>query len=332
MAPSLRRGLATSSQAARPSPTAPDPRGAHRGAHRNRRACEPRSPQTSATICIQTALRLPPSEAKSRRAGRPDVGEHFEVMAKAAGDRFQRGAPDVAAAVPEAQPGERSPRERIMDRRLFAEEIGQHPHALGAGRNGRRLRVELARSRSAADQRGEPAQHRARGRHAAVRRIETRARDDSRGTAGGRAPARSAIAMMSPAPPNLSSTSPASVSPAASAEAMWSAAPPNTGAPSGNPVAAAASADHGADSLMRCDERRKGRARQAALGDEIVGELVVGEIDEARLQRPVALDRQPSGQPVVYVVVGADDMGDASENAAARGARSSEVSARRVAA
>ena len=80
-------------------------------------------------------------------------------------------------AMAEAEAGEGAARERVLDRRLLAEEIGQAEDAVAARRHARR-RGDRARGcgfsppASEADRRGEPVERRARGRHAAVRRIE----------------------------------------------------------------------------------------------------------------------------------------------------------------
>ncbi len=70
----------------------------------------------------------------------------------------------------------------------------------------------------------------------------------------------------------------------------------------------------GADTLMGGDERRKGGGGQAGQRRQLRVERVRGEADEARFERPVALDGQPPREARVDVIVGAEHMPRAREN------------------
>ena len=104
------------------------------------------------------------------------VDEHVEMVAEAVADGLEQRAPQMAAAMRQRQADEGAACQRIVDRRLLAQEIGQADQPLAAGLDGRGEGIEgdvgaLAAGRLA-DEPGEPVQRRARCGHAAVRRID----------------------------------------------------------------------------------------------------------------------------------------------------------------
>src|SRR5580693_2144626 len=102
-----------------------------------------------------------------------DFRKHVYVMTKAESDRFEKRAPEMGRTMAETEAGEGSPRERILDRRLLAEEIGQAKHAVAAGRDRPGKTIERGMGIFAwgveAERGGEPVEGRAGRRHAAVR-------------------------------------------------------------------------------------------------------------------------------------------------------------------
>ena len=125
---------------------------------------------------------------------------------------------------------------------------------------------------------------------------------------------RAVASRMSPAPPNLSSRSPSARMPATKADATWSAQPATTGVPAARPVAAAAAGV--TPPITSCERRTGGSTRRldVAERDEVGGRRAGREVDEARLERPVLLERPDAGEAPVEVVVGAEHGRDAGEH------------------
>ena len=100
--------------------------------------------------------RAPGRAAADPHLGDPDAGRQHRRRDVADGQRrrLDDRPGDVAAAVPEGQPGEDAARLRVPDRRPLAGEVRQEDEAVGAGRGRRGLGQErLGRDRAAEDRR-----------------------------------------------------------------------------------------------------------------------------------------------------------------------------------
>ena len=96
------------------------------------------------------------------------LGEHLQVVPDAVGEALEHGPEEVPAAVAESQAGECPGRERVVDRRLLAEQVREHHDAVRARRCCRRLGVEDVQPGAAGELALEPAHARTPARHAAV--------------------------------------------------------------------------------------------------------------------------------------------------------------------
>ena len=70
----------------------------------------------------------------------------------------------------------------------------------------------------------------------------------------------------------------------------------------------------GAEDVVRGDFARERAARDMRQRDQSVVDRMRREVDEARLERPVLLDRALAREPPVDVVVGAEHRADARED------------------
>ena len=57
------------------------------------------------------------------------------MMAEAVGDRLEKRAPEMRRSMPKAEAGKGAACQRVLDRRLLAEKIGQAEDAVAAGRH-----------------------------------------------------------------------------------------------------------------------------------------------------------------------------------------------------
>ena len=237
-----------------------------------------------------------------------DLAEHLGVVAQGVADGFQRGAPEVAGGVVQAEAREGGAGQRVVQRRFLAERIGQDREALAAGWDGGGELVEagVGLFLAGGQDRGEPVQHGATAGHAAVG--DKQARDGvvveveavvrfclgaGHEDVGGAAELQQHVALRGEAG-------------GVGAGDVVGAAGDDLGPQRQAGGFGGLARDLAEDRVALADRRDQGGI-DAGQGDELGGGLGGGEVQEAGFERPVALGGALAGEAPGDVVVGAGE-------------------------